>query len=108
MTLSSDVSVESLYDLTNKDSYQALYLSVILQAILDLCKPEVEGEASEIKIQRDQANAWFFSSIGVTCEDFETVCLYAKVDPVKIRIFAYETIKSGDTKNVRRKFQSLL
>jgi len=35
MTLSSDVSVESLYDLTNKDSYQALYLSVILQAILD-------------------------------------------------------------------------
>ena len=108
MTLSSDVSVESLYDLTNKDSYQALYLSVILQAILDLCKPETEGEPSEIKIQRDQANAWFFSSIGVTCEDFETVCLYAKVDPVKIRIFAYETIKSGDTKNVRRKLQSLL
>ena len=108
MTLSSDVSVESLYDLTNKDSYQALYLSVILQAILDLCKPETEGEPSEIKIQRDQANAWFFSSVGVTCEDFETVCLYAKVDPVKIRIFAYETIKSGDTKNVRRKFQSLL
>jgi hypothetical protein len=44
----------------------------------------------------------------VTCEDFETICLYAKVDPVKIRIFAYEAIKSGDTKNVRRKFQSLL
>jgi len=44
MTLSSDVSVESLYDLTNKDSYQALYLSVILQAILDLCKPEAKGK----------------------------------------------------------------
>ena len=108
MTLSTDVSVESLYDLTNKDSYQALYLSVILQAILDLCKHETEGEPSEIKVQRDQADAWFFSSIGVTCEDFETVCLYAKVDPVKRRVFAYETMKSGDTKNVRRKFQSLL
>ena len=106
MILSPEVSTESLYDLANKDSYQALYLSVILQAMLDLCKPETEGELSEIKVQRDQADAWFFSSIGVTCEDFETVCLYAKVDPVKIRIFAYETIKSGDTKNVRRKFQS--
>jgi|TARA_R100000656_G_scaffold17449_1_gene16344 hypothetical protein len=108
MTVSSDVSIESLYDLTEKDSYRTLYLSVILQALLDVCKPKIKEETTAIKTQRDQANAWFFSSIGATCEDFETVCHYAKVDPTRIRIFAYESIKSGDVEDVRRRFQSLL
>ena len=108
MNLPSNVSIESLYDLTNKNSYRTLYLSIIFQALLDVSKPEKKEESSEIKIQRDQANAWFFSSIGVTCEDFETVCYYAGVEPVKIRIFAYEAIKSGDIENVRKRFNSFI
>ena len=33
---------------------------------------------------------------------------YAGVEPVKIRIFAYEAIKSGDIENVRKRFNSFL
>ena len=81
MNLPSNVSIESLYDLTNKNSYRTLYLSIIFQALLDVSKPEKKEESSEIKIQRDQANAWFFSSIGV---------------------------KSGDIENVRKRFNSFI
>jgi len=97
-----------LYDLTNKDPYKTLYISVIIQAFLDLTKPKKENESSSITLHRDQAEAWFFSSIGVTCEDFEVVCQYAGVLPEKIRSFAYEVINSGDTEDVRRTFQNLL
>jgi|TARA_R110000744_G_scaffold305441_1_gene413711 type VI protein secretion system component VasF len=106
--LSSLTSTQSLYDLTNKHSYKTLYLSVIVQALLDLTKPEQEGEASHIKVHRKQADAWFFSSIGTTCEDFEQVCNQAGVSSYKVRHYAYEVIKSGDIKDVRKKFKALL
>jgi hypothetical protein len=106
--LASLTSTQSLYDLTNKHSYKTLYLSVIIQALLDLTKPEQEGEASHIKVHRKQADAWFFSSIGTTCEDFEQICNQAGVSPYKVRHYAYEVIKSGDVTDVRKKFKALL
>jgi hypothetical protein len=106
--LSALTSTQSLYDLTNKNSYRALYLSVIVQALLDLTKPKQKEESSQIKTQRTQADAWFFASVGVTCEDFEQICHQAGIPPYKVRHYAYEVIKSGDLENVRRKFQSLL
>ena len=108
MILTSVSTTESLYDITNKGSEQSLYLAVILQALLDVTKPELQNEAKEIKQYRDQAHAWFFASAGVTCEDFETICTYAGLNPQKVRTFAYEVIQSGDMLNVRRKFQNLL
>ena len=54
--LASLTSTQSLYDLTNKHSYKTLYLSVIVQALLDLTKPEQEGEASHIKVHRKGRN----------------------------------------------------
>ena len=99
---------ENLYDLTDKDSERSLYIAIIVQALLDLSKPERKKEDSSITLYRDQAHAWFFASAGVTCEDFETICTYAGLNPQKVRTFAYEVIQSGDMLNVRRKFQNLL
>jgi len=108
MLIPTDVTIESLYDLTEKDAHKSLYLAVIVQALLDITKPEVEGEDNEIKIQRDQAHAWVFASIGVTRDDFETVCYYAGLEPQKVRSFACEVIVSGDVENVRRRFSSII
>ena len=94
----------ALYDLADKDPHRTLYLSVIVQALLDLTKTKKKNEASDITLQRDQAHAWFFTST----KDFETICHYAGVEPKKVRTFAYEVIQSGDTENVRRRFSSLI
>ena len=108
MNIQTSVSTEDLYDLTNKDPHKSLYLAIILQALLDLTKPKVKEEDTHITLNRDQAHAWFFTSVGVTCEDFETVCHFAGLPPTKVRTFAYEVSKSGDIDHVRRRFQSLL
>ena len=103
-----DQELDTLYDSTEKDPYKSLYLAVILQAILDITKPEDTKESTHIKLQRDQAHAWVFASIGVTCDNFEDTCALAGVEPRMVRTFALNVIKSGDAKNVRRKINSLL
>ena len=106
--LNDDVDFESLYDVTHKDSFRSLYMAVIFQAILDLIKPEDIQENSNITLHRDQAHAWVFSSIGVTCENFEDICAMAGLEPVMVRTFTLNAIKSGDTDEVRRKINSVL
>ena len=68
----------------------------------------IQKEDSKITLHRDQAHAWFFTSSGVTCEDFEAICYYAGLPPSKVRTFAYEVIQSGDSDNVRRKLQKFI
>ena len=46
--------LESLYDQLNKDPHKVLYVSVILQAFLDLFKEKRSYEASSITLERDQ------------------------------------------------------
>ena len=106
--LSTDVSTNSLYDLTNKDSYKSLYIAVVLQALLDLSKPKFDKEKSNIQVQRDQASSWVFKNAGVTCKDFEEVCLYAGLKPNVVRKVAYSLINSKDSKDVRNKIKALL
>jgi len=103
----TSVSLDSLSDVT-VNPYQTLYLSVILQAILDASKPRIVNEDSSITQQRNEAQAWFSASVGVTCDDFEIICTYAGLSPITVRTFAFSVIKSGDTEDVRRKFKSLL
>ena len=95
---------ENLYDLNEKDPYKTLYLSVILQALVDLSKPKKKGERSEITINRQEAHAWFFTSVGTTCENFVTICFYAGLPPDKVRSFAYEAINAEGEEDVKRKF----
>tara|TARA_R110002050_G_scaffold279325_1_gene425866 strand:+ start:93 stop:410 length:318 start_codon:yes stop_codon:yes gene_type:complete len=103
-----DQELDTLYDATEKDPYKSLYLAVILQAILDISKPEDNRESTYIKLQRDQAHAWVFASIGVTCENFEDTCALAGVEPGVVRTFALNVINSGDIYEVRRKINTFL
>ena len=103
-----DQELDTLYDATEKDPYKSLYLAVILQAILDITKPENKRESTYIKLQRDQAHAWVFASIGVTCENFEDTCALAGVEPGVVRTFALNVINSGDIYEVRRKINTFL
>jgi|TARA_R100000093_G_scaffold71362_2_gene46915 hypothetical protein len=98
----------SLYDLTNKDSHQSLYIAVVLQALLDLSKPKFDKEKSNIQVQRDQASSWVFKTVGVTCRDFEEICSYAGLEPTAVRKVAYTLINSKDSKNVRNSIKALL
>ena len=106
--LKIDQELESLYDAAQKDPYKSLYLAVILQAILDATKPTTKKEGSDLKLQRDQAHAWVFASIGVTCDNFEDTCALAGVEPRMVRTFALNVINSGDINEVRRKINTLL
>ena len=103
-----DQELDTLYDSTEKDPYKSLYLAVILQAILDITKPEDTKESTHIKLQRDQAHAWVFASIGVTCDNFEDTCALAGIEPGMVRTFALNVINSGDINEVRRKINTLL
>jgi hypothetical protein len=106
--LSTDEIPKSIYELTDRDSERSLYVAVVLQALLDLSKSIIEDETSEIKLYRDQANSWIFKDVGVTCKDFEEVCSYADLNPSLVRSFAHTVINSGDTEDVRKRFNNLL
>ena len=106
--LSDDPDIISLFDTVHKNPYKSLYFAVILQAILDTIKPRIVEEDSSISLQRDQAHAWIFTSVGVTCENFEDTCIFAGVDPHLVRQFTQKTIDVGDSENVRRNLTILL
>ena len=103
-----ELNFQTIYDVTRKDPHRSLYLAIILQALLDMTKPEEEEESSAIRLQRGQAHAWVFASVGVTCENFEDTCAMAGIEPRMIRTFAINVTKSGDINEVRRRISSLL
>lgn len=91
-----------------KTPEKILYLAVILQALLDATKPTYDGEPDKAIIERDRAIAWFFASVGVTAEDFETVCDNAGVNPMYMRNFAFKVLKSGEVEYVRKRINAVL
>jgi len=108
-TSKSEVKIlEQLYNDSKKDPYRSLFISVIFQAILDVTKPEKDNETEDSKLNRDQASAWFFASIGVTCENFEFVCDYAGFSPKDVRSFASYVINSDNVGPVRNRISKLL
>lgn len=76
--------------------------------MLDATKPENNRESIESKTARDAAKGWFFASVGVTAEDFSTVCDIAGVDAGYVRSFAFKVIKSKEIKYVRRRINAVL
>ena len=99
---------DSLYDLTQKDPDRTLNLAIILQALLDMSKPKEPNETNETALQRDQASAWVLASVGVTCENFESTCHLAGVEPEIIRNFALKAATSENVNEIRRKLNSFL
>ena len=49
---------------------RVLFLSVIFQALLDATKEKTIVESSRTSVERQHARAWFFCSVGVTCDNF--------------------------------------
>ena len=85
-----------------------LFLSVIFQALLDATKEKTKVESSRTSVERANARAWFFSSIGVTCDNFEYVCDNAGMDADYTRSFAIKVIKSKEIKYVRQRIRRVL
>tara|TARA_R100000093_G_scaffold16114_1_gene9197 strand:+ start:80 stop:415 length:336 start_codon:yes stop_codon:yes gene_type:complete len=100
--------------LTELDKYEEsspeklLFLSVIFQALLDATKEKTKVESSRTSVERANARAWFFCSIGVTCENFEYVCENAGMDAQYTRSFAIKVINSKEIKYVRQKIRRVL
>ena len=87
---------------------RVLFLSVIFQALLDATKEKTIVESSRTSVERQHARAWFFCSVGVTCDNFEQICDHAGMSPTYTRSFAYKVIHSPDIKYVRQRIKKML
>tara|TARA_R110002033_G_scaffold2736_1_gene17787 strand:+ start:16 stop:351 length:336 start_codon:yes stop_codon:yes gene_type:complete len=85
-----------------------LFLSVIFQALLDATKEKTIVESSRTSVERAHARAWFFCSVGVTCDNFEYVCESAGMDADYTRNFALKVINSKEIKYVRQRIRRVL
>jgi hypothetical protein len=85
-----------------------LFLSVIFQALLDATKEKTIVESSRTSVERAHARAWFFCSVGVTCDNFEYVCESAGMDADYTRSFALKVINSKEIKYVRQRIRRVL
>ena len=92
----------------NTSPERILFMTVILQALLDASKPSTTNESERAKLDRTHAQAWFFASVGVTAEDFANVCDMAGIDPQYTRSFAYKVIRSKEIDYTRKKINSSL
>ena len=82
-----EVFVDPIVQFENEEPERRLYLAVILQALLD-----ATNKKNELLCRR--AQAWFFCSVGVTCDNFEFVCENANVEATAVRTYAYEVVNS--------------
>ena len=85
-----------------------LFLSVIFQALLDATKIKSKVESPRTSVERQHARAWFFCTIGVTCDNFEYVCENAGMDAEYTRSFALKVINSKEIKYVRQRIRRVL
>ena len=99
------IQIENLFYSEPYNSEKRLFLSVILQALLDVSKNVI---TSNDKVNKARAESWFSAEVGVTCENFETVCGMAGVTPSKARSFAYKVIKADNKKFLRNRIRSVL
>ena len=104
----SDIILADDEQVELQTSEKTLFLTVILQALLDATKPRYDGEPTNSILERERAIAWFFASVGTTAEDFEEVCTNAGVDPDYMRDFAVKVLKTGEIEYVRRRINAIL
>lgn len=105
-----DIFVDPVIQFDQEEPERRLYLAVIGRALLDTLKePNKKGPTyNEDVVIKDRATAWFFCSIGVTCENFEFICEGAGIDPSVVRGFAYDVIHSEKRTDFRYHIYQLL
>lgn len=86
---------DSCVEEPNEDPHVRFWQSVIVQALIDASRDPSQRE--EENIATAQAQAWFESSIGVTANDFEDVCLRAGFSTRIIRRI-YHTVREQNLK----------
>ena len=67
-----------------------------------------EYDNVEVQLSRGQAEAWIFSSVGVTAEDRDTVCYLAGIDPGAFKSFARQVIKTKEKTFIRKRINAIL
>ena len=99
------IQIENIFYSEPKSSERRLFLSVILQALLDVSKKIITPQD---KVNKSRAESWFFTSVGVTCENFESVCQMAGVQVTKARSFAYKVMKADNKIYLRQRIRNVL
>ena len=102
------LEIEEVIKKRKADPEQLLFMSVILQAMLDATKPMTPKESDEAVAARETSMSWFFCSVGVTVDDFMTVCDIADLDPDYVRSFAYKVLRSKEIDFVRKRINTVL
>ena len=117
----TDIFVDPIVQYDQKHPDRRLYLAVIFQALLDATSPLKKLNRNKIrgkklrkdrerakKLNKDRAMAWFFCSVGVTCDNFEFICDHAGIEPGYVRSFACEVINSKEQGKFRYKIYRIL
>ena len=91
-----------VYDPIEKfpDPNVELFNGVILQALVDICSEE-EYDTKHHKGAKEEAMAWFFSTVVSVVDNFDMVCDLAGINSSKVRDFA-RRITLSDNKEVLR------
>ena len=84
-----------------------LFMSVILQALLDAIVEDGPVFDKKKSLNKEKALAWFCASIGVTATDFDEVCDLANIDSKQMKTFAIDVIYSDNKKEMREKINLL-
>ena len=111
MTMTNEpdiIYVEQLFASEPESSERQLFLSVILQALLDATKEKIPNEKIRTTYDRDRAKAWLLVEVGVTCQNFEDVCGMAGVNPEVTRTFAYQVVNSKQKDSIRKQIKNIL
>ena len=80
-----------------------LFNAVIMQALLDISKESLYPNE-----HREEAMAWFFSSVVSVIANFEEVCDYAGVKAPKVRKCALRILESTDKGSIRKQINYYL
>ena len=99
------IQVENVFYSEPENSEKRLFLAVILQALLDVSK-SVRNKRDAV--DQDAARAWFFASVGTTCDNFESVCDMAGVNVNKTRTFAYQVMNAKNKGYLRKRIRNVL
>ena len=99
------IQMENLFYSEPQSSEKQLFLAVILQALLDLSK---DSKSKRVQYDKNRAKAWFFTEVGVTCKNFETICDMAGVNINRTRSFAYQVMNSNDKDFLRIRIRKIL
>jgi len=102
------LEIEEVIKKRKADPEQLLFMSVILQAMLDATKPITPKESEEAVAAREASMSWFFCSVGMNVDDFMTVCDIADLDPNYVRSFAYKVLRSKEIEFVRKRINTVL